>query len=62
MTQANLRSFVESFNAKAAYNLEDLMIVDHWDGLLEVVYNGKTVIRTHSLFKACAKVHVLLSA
>lgn len=60
--QATIRSFVDMFNAKAEYNLKDLFIVDHWDGLLEVVHNGKTVLRTHSIFKACSKVYVLMSA
>jgi len=60
--QATIRSFVDMFNAKAEYNLKDLFIVDHWDGLLEVVHNGKTVFRTHSIFKACSKVYVLMSA
>lgn len=61
MTHTAIASFVESFNAKAAFNLCDLFIVDHYNGLFEVVHNGKTVIKTHSLFKACAKVHVILA-
>lgn len=60
--QATVSAFVEMFNAKASFNLCDLFIVDHYDGLLEVVHNGNTVFRTHSIYKACAKVYVLMSA